>query len=425
MKALVRMTVYVLLLFGDSAMSPAQEPVNATPNTSQTQDAQSIRVTRSGFSPPTKGSADYFTGNVRIESPFEATEPARVSGATVTFEAGARTAWHRHPLGQTLIVMSGIGRVQREGGPVEEIRSGDIVWIPPHVKHWHGAAPDSSMSHIAIAERLEGKVVDWMEKVTDEQYAVKPTTQQKTDPTAIQNRQPNRQGRRPPPADVQRVAPALERDTQERLYGEVWNRSGLSKRDRSLVTISALIARGQMEALADYFDQAIEHGVKPSEISETITHLAYYSGWANAFGAIGPAKEVFARRGVTQDQLPPAAVELLPIDEQVEAQRKNQVDANFGTVAPGIVEYTTDALFRDLWLRPGLSPRDRSLVTVSALIANGQSQQVAYHLNRAMDNGLTQEQASETFTQLAFYAGWPNVFSALPVAKDVFEKRVK
>lgn len=425
MQVLINMTLYVLLLFGDAAMSPAQEPVDATPKISQTQDAQSIRVTRSGSKPPTKGSADYFTGNVRIESRFEATEPARVSGATVTFEAGARTAWHTHPLGQTLIVTSGIGRVQREGGPVEEIQSGDIVWIPPHVKHWHGAAPDSSMSHIAIAEGLNGKVVDWMEKVTDEQYAVNPTTQQKPDPAAIQRRQPTRQGGRPSPADVQSVAPALERDTQERLFGEVWNRPGLSKRDRSLITVSALIAGGQMGALADYFDQAIEQGVKPSEISETITHLAYYSGWGNALGTIGPAKEVFARRGVTQDQLPPAVSELLPINEKVEAQRKSQVDANFGTVAPGVVEYTTDALFRDLWLRPGLAPRDRSLVTLSALVAAGQSQQVAYHLNRAMDNGLTQEQASETFTQLAYYAGWPNVFSALPVAKAVFEKRAK
>ncbi|MGE3976399.1 MAG: carboxymuconolactone decarboxylase family protein [Nitrospira sp.] len=241
----------------------------------------------------------------------------------------------------------------------------------------------------------------------------------------MQSRQPNRQGRRPPPVDVQSVAPALEQDTQERLYGDVWNRSGLSKRDRSLVTISALIARGQTGVLTHYFDQAIENGVKPSEISETITHLAYYSGWGNAFGAVGPAKDVFARRGVTQDQLPPAVVELLPIDEKVEARRKAQVDANVGSVAPGVVQYTTDALFRDLWLRPGLAPRDRSLVTVSALVSAGQSPQVAYHLNRAMDNGLTQEQASETFTHLAFYSGWPNVFSALPVAKEVFEKRAK
>ncbi|MFN2645766.1 MAG: carboxymuconolactone decarboxylase family protein, partial [Burkholderiales bacterium] len=117
--------------------------------------------------------------------------------------------------------------------------------------------------------------------------------------------------------------------------------------------------------------------------------------------------------------------ELLPLDQAAEAQRAARVGADFGSVAPGVVQYTTDVLFRDLWLRPDLAPRDRSLVTVTALIANGQVAQMPYHLNRAMDNGLTQAQAGEVMTHLAFYVGWPNVFSALPVAKDVFAKRGK
>jgi quercetin dioxygenase-like cupin family protein len=129
-------------------------------------------IKRSGSQPSAKGPADYFTGTVRIDAPFKGTEPARVGGATVTFEPGARTAWHTHPLGQTLIVLSGAGLVQREGGPVEAIRPGDIVWFAPGEKHWHGAAPTTAMSHIAIAEALDGKVVDWMEKVNDEQYGV-------------------------------------------------------------------------------------------------------------------------------------------------------------------------------------------------------------------------------------------------------------
>ena len=116
-------------------------------------------------------------------------------------------------------------------------------------------------------------------------------------------------------------------------------------------------------------------------------------------------------------------MELLPLNEAAEKRRATSVEQNFGAVAPGVVQYTTDLLFHDLWLRPGLAPRDRSLVTVSALIASGQVAQVTYHLNRAMDNGLTQREAFEMLTQLAFYAGWPNVFSALPVVKDVFEKR--
>lgn len=129
-------------------------------------------ITRNGSQASAKGSADYFTGAVRIDAPFKGSEPARVGGATVTFEPGARTAWHTHPLGQTLIVLSGAGLVQREGGPIEPILPGDIVWFAPGEKHWHGAAPTMAMSHIAIAEALDGKVVDWLEHVSDEQYGI-------------------------------------------------------------------------------------------------------------------------------------------------------------------------------------------------------------------------------------------------------------
>jgi quercetin dioxygenase-like cupin family protein len=129
-----------------------------------------MEIKRIGSQPSSKGPADWFTGTVRIDSPFKASEPARVSGATVTFEPSARTAWHTHPLGQTLIVTAGCGCVQREGGPIESIHPGDIVWFPPGEKHWHGAAPTTPMTHIAIAELLDGKAVDWMEKVSDEQY---------------------------------------------------------------------------------------------------------------------------------------------------------------------------------------------------------------------------------------------------------------
>jgi len=130
-----------------------------------------MEITRVGAKPSAKGPADWFTGTVRIDQPFQATEPARVSGALVTFEPGARTAWHTHPLGQTLIVTAGLGRVQRWGGPIEEIHPGDIVWFAPEEKHWHGAAPTIAMSHIAIQEKFDGKAVEWLEHVTDEQYS--------------------------------------------------------------------------------------------------------------------------------------------------------------------------------------------------------------------------------------------------------------
>lgn len=129
-----------------------------------------MQITKAGSQPSSKGPADWFTGTVRIDPLFSATAPARTAGASVTFEPGARTAWHTHPLGQTLIVTAGAGRVQREGGPIEEIRPGDVVQFAPNEKHWHGAAPTTAMTHIAIQEALDGKMVEWMEKVTDQQY---------------------------------------------------------------------------------------------------------------------------------------------------------------------------------------------------------------------------------------------------------------
>lgn len=129
-----------------------------------------MEVKRSGSQPSGKGPPEWFTGAVRIDSPFQRGNPARVGGAIVTFEPGARTAWHTHPLGQTLIVTAGCGWVQRDGEPIQEIRPGDVVWFAPGEKHWHGATAITAMSHIAIAEALDGKAVDWMEKVTDAQY---------------------------------------------------------------------------------------------------------------------------------------------------------------------------------------------------------------------------------------------------------------
>ena len=223
--------------------------------------------------------------------------------------------------------------------------------------------------------------------------------------------------------DVGKVSPALENYTRSSIEEELWNRPGLSRRDRSIVTGSALIARNQTIGMVHYFNIALDNGVTPSELSEIVTHLAFYSGWPNAFSAVAIVEDIFEERGIGAGELPAVSPELLPLNESAEADRAARVDQDFGAVAPGVVQYTTDLLFRDLWLRPALTPRDRSLVTVSALVAAGQAPQITYHLNRAMDNGLTKVQASEVLTHLAFYAGWPNVFSALPAAKAVFEKR--
>ena len=225
--------------------------------------------------------------------------------------------------------------------------------------------------------------------------------------------------------DVRAVSPALEHYTKGPLLDGLWKRPELSPRDRSVVTVAALIARIQTIEMPFHFALALDNGVKPSELSEIITHLAFYSGWANAMSAVAVAKDIFHQRGIGVDQLPPAKEKLLPLNEEAEKQRGTQVSGNFGATSPGLVENTTNLLFLDLWLRPALAPRDRSLVTVSSLIASAQVAQITYHLGRAMDNGLTQVQASEVLTHIAFYTGWPNAFSALPVVKDVFEKRQK
>ena len=378
------------------------------------------------------GASDNFTGRVQVEQLFAARAGRHVSGGRVTFQPGARSAWHTHPAGQILIVTAGTGLVRQWGGPPQTIRQGDVVWIPPGVKHWHGATPTTSMTHIAIQEAVGGKVVDWLERVSEEQYSagtakwVAPMTAHAEPITTHAERSPSRSVAGGPMvslSDVESVSPALAAYTRDQLLGDLWKRPGLSLRDRSMVTLAVLIARNQAVQMAHYVALALGNGVKPGELSEIIAHLAFYCGWENAMSAVRVVKNVFRERGIEPDQLPPGSVDLLPLNEPAERQRASNVEQNFGGVAPGVVHYTTDLLFRDLWLRPALSPRDRSLVTVSALIASGQVAQVAYHLNRAMDNGLTQSQASEVLTQLAFYAGWPNVFSALPVVKDVFEKR--
>jgi 4-carboxymuconolactone decarboxylase len=233
------------------------------------------------------------------------------------------------------------------------------------------------------------------------------------------------EGAKPMPKseEVRAVAPVLESYAQKVVLGDLWKRPDLSSRDRSIVTVAALIARDQTIELPYYLNLALNSDVKPSEISEIITHLAFYTGWANAMDAIPAARDVFRSRNVGADQLPAASGPQLPLDEAAEKQRATRVGEQFGQITPSLVQYTTDVLFRDLWLRPELAPRDRSLVTVSALVATGQVAQITYHLNRAMDNGLTREEAGEVLGHLAFYAGWPNAFSAAPVVKDVIEKR--
>jgi 4-carboxymuconolactone decarboxylase len=224
-------------------------------------------------------------------------------------------------------------------------------------------------------------------------------------------------------ADVQTVSPALARYAQEDVVDALWARPQLSARDRSIVTVSVLIARGQALDLSHYINVALDSGVTPRELSEAITHLAFYSGLPNAMVGVAAAKDVFAQRNIGAEQLPAASPELSAINQEGETARQAAVTQLLGTANPGLAEFTTDPLFHDVWLRPDLALRDRSLVTISSIMANGQVAQLPGHLNRALDNGLTPEQAGEVVAQVAFYAGWPNAFSAGPVVAEVLKKR--
>jgi 4-carboxymuconolactone decarboxylase len=286
-KLLIAMATALSLLALASAQTN-QAGTNPGSGVAQAPGLQSIRIMRSGSQPSRQGSAENFTGSVRVDPLFQAKAPARASGSLVTFEPGARTSWHTHPLGQVLIVTAGVGRVQRWGDSVDEIRQGDVVWIPPGQKHWHGASPDRLIAHIAIVEALDDKSVEWMEKVADVPYSA---------PVRAQGASTAGAGLpRPSQKAIGDFAPKLAELTDNVLYGDVWERPELSKRDRSLVTVAALIAMNRPEQLPSHLVRARENGVKQEELVETITHLAFYAGWPNAVTAIAVAKEVFEKK---------------------------------------------------------------------------------------------------------------------------------
>jgi len=392
--------------------------------------AQTIVITRSGSRTVIPGPAANFTGEVRLEMLFEALEPSHASGGTVTFEPGARTAWHTHPRGQILVVTSGTGQVQRWGDPIEVIRSGDVVRIPPGEKHWHGASPHAAMTHIAISEHRDGTAVQWMEKVSDEQYNGLPVrteeagrTPERSGVTRGQPSQTSNQppvGARPSGPVQQRIAPGLAALTDDVLFGDVWRRSELSPRDRSLVTISVLIATGKPAQLAGHLGRALTNGVQPREASGLLAHLAIYCGWPSAVSALEIYEQVYSARKIDTAALKTVTARL-PVPPSEEARAK-AVTEELGAVAPKFTELTNDVVFGDLWRRSDLSSRDRSLVTIAALAAMGEDDQLDLYLKRAIESGLTRAEVTEALTHLAFYAGWPKATKAIAMLTKTLGK---
>lgn len=241
-----------------------------------------LLVTRVGTRTERAADAQHFSGQATVDMLHVAAAPARASVGSVSFAPGARTSWHTHPLGQTLIVTAGIGQVQRWGGSVVEMRVGDVVHIPPQVKHWHGAAQGSAMTHLAISETLDGQSVTWMEPVAQAPASPAPVA------AAAATPQPSRAQQL-----MGAMAPKLAQLTDDVLYADVWARTGLSPRDRSLITISALIAMNRPDQLRSHLTLGRANGLTQEEIAEILTHLAFYAGWPNAVTATGVAREVY------------------------------------------------------------------------------------------------------------------------------------
>jgi len=369
-------------------------------------EAQTMVISRAGSRPVETLPPDHFTGGVRVEMLFEALDPSHASGGYVTFEPRARTAWHSHPRGQILIVTAGIGRVQRWGGPIEEIRAGDVVRIPAGQKHWHGASPRSPMTHLAVSEYRDGTAVEWMEMVTDDQYdgAVSP--------------QPG--DARPSGPRQQALAPGLAVLTDDVLFGDVWKRAELSPRDRSLVTISVLIATGRTAQLEGHLSRGLDNGIQPREASGLLAHLAIYSGWPSAVSALDVYEQVYAARNVDTAALRTMGPRLAAAPS--DASRANAATDQWGAVAPKFVELTNVVVFDDLWRRSDLTPRDRSLVTLAALAATGDLDQFELYVRRAVESGLTRAEIAEAMTHLGFYAGWGKATAAMTAVTRILGK---
>jgi 4-carboxymuconolactone decarboxylase len=274
------------------------------------------------------------------------------------------------------------------------------------------------MTHLALTTPRDGTAVEWMEAVTDEQYrrstasAEDRGTPPATDPDA------SRAARRPSGPLQQTLAPGLARLTDDVLYGDVWRRGDLSPRDRSLVTISILMATGKTAQLTGHLTRALANGLLPSEASGVLAQLAIYAGWPNAVSALPIYEAVYAARHIDTASLH-AAQPLLPVPSSPEARA---FDGDLAGVAPKFAQLTRDIVFDDLWRRPDLSPRDRSLVTIAALAAMGDNDELDAYVRRGLDSGLTREAIAEALTHLGFYAGWGRAARAIRAAASALDR---
>jgi 4-carboxymuconolactone decarboxylase len=364
--------------------------------TSRAQNAQagkpSQTILRASSQPPSKGPAEYFTGNVTVTPLFPANASAPYSGAYVTFEAGARSAWHTHPAGQRLVVTAGVGRTAEWGGRVQEIKTGDVIWCPPGVKHWHGASPTTAMTHIALTGTVNNKAVEWMEKVTDAQYNEGARTMNTT--------------------------------------------QALSAKQRSIIPIAAFTATGDQERLRTALTEGLEAGLTVNEIKEVLVQMYAYAGFPRSLSGIQTFMAVMDERqakGIKdqagKDAAPlPANMNRDEYGARVRATLAGQeaipAPAGYQLFTPVIDTFLKEHLFADIFARDILDHRSRELATVAALSSmTGTQGQLQFHLGAAMNVGLTEAQMRDFISVLAAKVGERESESAGEVLTVVLNSR--
>lgn len=378
MKSLLLMAVS-----GAASAAGAQSPAPAAATSA------SVEVRAASSSPVTTGSKDYFTGTARISSPFQAAPPGRAGGATVSFEAGAHTAWHTHPLGQTLVVVAGLGLVQQQGQPAQAIRPGDVVTIPANVRHWHGAGPQGVMTHVAIAEKQDGISVTWLDKVAEQDYQAASAS---AGLASAASGKPQASARSYPRSET------------------------LSARQRSIPVIAACTASSDMPRLNAELNRGLDAGLTVSEAKEVLVQLYAYAGFPKSLNALGELlKVVEARkqRGL-QDAPGRDAGRAAPTGaELIAAGRANQTEISGGPVqgavfdfAPVINQFLQAHLFGDIFERDNLDWQSRELATVGALAATpGAEAQLRSHMRASLRVGLSAAQLKQLSQALAEAVG--------------------
>jgi quercetin dioxygenase-like cupin family protein len=357
----MKASTFYLALCAAAPFADAAGPESASESRSSQQ------ISRAGSQASAAGPADYFTGKVRVDPLFPATEEINVSGAYVTFEPGARSAWHTHPAGQRLVVVSGVGLTQEWGKPVQQIHPGDVVVCPAGVKHWHGAAPDTAMTHLALTGTVEGKNVQWLEKVSDEQYRAGGTLTSSAKPDA-----------------------AVVSQT-------------LSAKQRAIPLIAAAMATSNMPALDSALNTGLDAGLSVSEAKEILVQLYAYSGFPRSLNALGELMKAVEARKHRGLQDAPGREPTRPIptgDELLAAGKANQtriagapVQGPLFDFVPVINQYLQTHLFGDIFERDNLDWQSRELATVAALaVTPGVESQLRSHMAASLRVGLSAAQ---------------------------------